>query len=217
MDEIDKAALVAALSLPQSLARPLTRYLKMFSPPKRALTGKKKQRLLEELARTVSAGEVKRHGVVHPAPLAYWEEALEKILASPPAELPLQDHHYLYQVVWAMSERAEQRQAQAAEISREKATAQSGTRTGGLQAVGERLAPRPSPDEWRRGVAMARAALHGGGVAAPEPIQPEAESSPEPPAAAPSRASLSREQLIQEIEEAMKTAPPLRDWPNYTA
>lgn len=174
MDEDDKAALVAALSLPQSLARPLTRYLKLFSPPKRALTGKKKRRLLEELAQTVPAGEVTRHGIVHPAPLTYWEEALEKILASPPAELPLQNHHYLYQVVWAMGEQAAAKTERAVEEQRRQPRTESRARGGPAPigaAIGQILAravqEAPDKETAKRGVAQLREALKPALPAAP--------------------------------------------------
>lgn len=133
LDADDKAALVAALNLPHALARQVLRYLKLFSPPQRALTGKKKRRLLEELAAQIMAAEVSRNGVAHPAPLAYWEEAMDKILSAPPAELPLQNHHYLFQVVWNIGQRASKLQAQRAEDDRHRQPA--ARRSGALRPV----------------------------------------------------------------------------------
>ncbi len=108
-------ALAAALDVPAALGGRVLRYLRLFSPPSKTLALGKATRLLTELAEAVKTAQVRRHGVDRAAPLALWELALDAILASPPALLPLTDHQYLFQSVWNLAEKAAARQEQRRE------------------------------------------------------------------------------------------------------
>lgn len=108
-------ALAAALDVPSRLGSRVLRYLRLFNPPKKSLSLVKSKRLLTELAEAVKSAQVRRHGIDRAAPLALWELALDAILSSPPALLPLTDHHYLFQAVWNLAEKAAARQEQRRE------------------------------------------------------------------------------------------------------
>lgn len=108
-------ALAAALEFPATLGGRVLAYLRLFSPPSKTLALGKATRLLAELAEAVKTAQVRRHGLDHAAPLALWEAALDAVLASPPASLPLANHHYLFQTVWNLAEKAAARAERAAE------------------------------------------------------------------------------------------------------
>lgn len=99
-------ALAAALELPAPLASRIVRYLRLFSPPKKALAQRKAARLLGELALAIRTGEVQRKGQVWAAPLPVWERALDAVLERPPAVLPLESHGYLLAAVASESLKA---------------------------------------------------------------------------------------------------------------
>lgn len=89
----------AALLIPSPLASRVQRYLRLFSPPRKVLAQRKAARLLEDLAGAIQAGQVTRKGQTWAAPLAVWAAALDEMLESPPAKLPLTTHGYLLDVV----------------------------------------------------------------------------------------------------------------------
>ena len=108
-------ALAAALEFPAPLGGRVLAYLRLFSPPSKTLALGKATRLLTELAETVKAAQVRRHGLDYAAPLALWEAALDAILASPPESLPLANHGYLFQIAWNLAEKAAARAERVAE------------------------------------------------------------------------------------------------------
>lgn len=108
-------ALAAALALPPSLGPRVLAYLRLFSPPHKTLALGKVTRLLTELAATVDVAQVERRGLARSAPIELWKAALDAVLATPPERLPLDNHQYLFQVVWNLAERAAARQERSAE------------------------------------------------------------------------------------------------------
>lgn len=108
-------ALAAALDLPPSLSGRVLRYLRLFSPPNKALALGKVTRLLVELADAVGSAQVSRRGVAYVAPLDLWGAALDAVLAQPPETLPLTGHGYLFQVAWNLADRAATRRERALE------------------------------------------------------------------------------------------------------
>ncbi|MDS4020649.1 MAG: hypothetical protein RKR03_09125 [Candidatus Competibacter sp.] len=109
------AGLAAALALPPLLGGRILRYLRLFNPPRKAMTSAKATRLLTELAAAVDSGQVERRGVAHAAPVGLWAAALDAVLAQPPERLPLDGHGYLFAVAWNLAERAAGRQERQAE------------------------------------------------------------------------------------------------------
>ncbi|AFL76200.1 hypothetical protein [Thiocystis violascens] len=92
-------ALAAALEIPAPLGGRVLRYLRLFSPPRKALATGKAVRLLTELSQAIGRAEIDRKGSVWSAPLPVWEAALDAILATPPERLPLNGHGYLFETV----------------------------------------------------------------------------------------------------------------------
>lgn len=100
-------ALAEALGMPASLGTRVTAYLRLFSPPKKTLTTTKALRLLSELRAAIAAGQVERHGRAWPAPVNYWQMALDELLDKRDRlALPLKSHGYLFEMVAGMSSRA---------------------------------------------------------------------------------------------------------------
>lgn len=106
--EMDAIAL--ALSLPAPLAAPLMQYLRLFRPPKRALTARRVGALLAELVAPIKEARVERHGRAWVVPVVSWQLALDEVLAKRDQgklSLPLKSHGYLFEVVAGMAASAE--------------------------------------------------------------------------------------------------------------
>lgn len=111
-DEAARRAVAAALAMPAPLGESVLRYLALFRPAKRALSWSRATRLLEELNAAIRAGTIRRHGRDWAAPQALWMEALRRVTEQPPAQLPLKDHAYLFEIVCRLSSSGEARQEQ---------------------------------------------------------------------------------------------------------
>lgn len=144
-DAAARQAVVAALALP-GLGDRLARYLGLFRPTGRGLTWDRVARLLEELNAALAAGQIERHGQVWPAPLDYWQLALDQILDSRPSlTLPLKSHGYLYEILVGLSRKAADQRAARQEAADEQARARQGERHGQPQTVGAALAAHDEP------------------------------------------------------------------------
>jgi hypothetical protein len=158
----NKRAVAAALRIPSELTGGVLRYLSYFSPPAKALAAAKEARLIETLADAISAGEVTRKGVVWTAPRDLWRLALDSLAASPPAALPLNDHHYLFQVVANLAQKAAARDERATEEDRkhpQRFEPQSNQPAAVAQVLAQvgLAAPAPTPSstfEERRAAAL---------------------------------------------------------------
>jgi len=110
--EADSKRLGAVLAdMEPPLARAAMSYLRLFKPPKTALRLAKATKLLQELAGLVSHGTVcrdERTGVRRPAPASAWIAGIEQMLAQAERlSLPLANHNYLRQVVFAIADAAD--------------------------------------------------------------------------------------------------------------
>lgn len=97
-----RAALAAALDVPETLARLVAPYIALHAPGSRRMAWPKLARLLRELADQIKSGEVTRNRDTRPAPLALWREGIETILAERDAgtlDLPLKGHGLLAEIV----------------------------------------------------------------------------------------------------------------------
>lgn len=109
-----RETLKTALSLPGPCQTMVLPYLRLFSPPGRALVWKKARRLMMELAALVGAGHVQRgREVARPASAGLWGEALRRIVDNPPPRLPLKSHGYLEAVAWDLADRTDRKQETA--------------------------------------------------------------------------------------------------------
>lgn len=116
-DAAAREAVAAALALPAPLGDRLLRYLGLFRPAKRALSWDRAAKLLAELHGLIQAGEISRRGRVWPAPLPYWQQALDAVLEQrAKLQLPLGSHGYLLEIIAGVAARAEQ----AAELKTEQ-------------------------------------------------------------------------------------------------
>ena len=118
-DESARRTMTAALKMPAALGDLTLRYLGLFRPRNRALTWDRAERLFEELLGPISSGQLERHGRVWPAPLDYWRQALEQMLAArDKLTLPLKTHGYLYEIVVGLADSSERKAEQRVEQSR---------------------------------------------------------------------------------------------------
>jgi hypothetical protein len=81
-----------------------------------------------------------------------WEQALEEIMARPPEQLPLDNNHYLFSIVFRLAGAAAQRQVQKVEDQRHQETAPRRSETTPVARVMDKA-------RWKDGVAGIRAAL----------------------------------------------------------
>lgn len=112
-------ALVNAHPSGSKLLRPLLGYVGLFSPVKTAMRYERIAVLLNELVSMINSSQVHRDGTVFAAPLDYWINAMNEVLARRDAEalrLPLTSHGYLIEIIAGYSRKADA----AAESIREK-------------------------------------------------------------------------------------------------
>ncbi|SOZ12057.1 hypothetical protein [Cupriavidus taiwanensis] len=89
------------------LLRPLLAYVGLFAPVKTEMRYERVAAILGELVPMVHAGTVRdTHGQVWPAPMDYWRQALEEMVARRDTgglKLPLKSHGYLTAIVAGLS------------------------------------------------------------------------------------------------------------------
>lgn len=109
-------------------------YIKLFTPPKRALSNLRMVKLLEELLPMIRAASIERNGRLWSAPHEYWRMALgEMIDKRDKLTLPLKSHGYLLTIIEGYSNKAEAKQEVQAEA-----------RKGGYTPVGQVRQPSPA-------------------------------------------------------------------------
>ncbi len=102
-----RQALDAALRLDPRLADALLDYMGLFAPPGRKLQTRKLVRLLNELHDLVRSAEVTVNRVTYAAPVAYWRQGMEEMVARRDGlTLPLSTHAYLEKVVFGIASKA---------------------------------------------------------------------------------------------------------------
>lgn len=92
--------------LPGQLVFMAPRYLALFRPHNgRVLQWRKGTRLLDDLRTMVQMGYVHRQGLAdRPCQVSAWASAMEQIIATPPARLPLKNHQYLAAIAWDIAD-----------------------------------------------------------------------------------------------------------------
>ncbi len=149
-DAAARQAVASALALPAGLDARLLRYLGLFRPPQRSLTWDRAARLLEELNTMISAGQIQRHGRAWPAPVEYWQRALDEI-TNRQLDLPLKSHGYLLEIIAGLGNKAEA-QAEADIEARRRRSRPADSDVEALPDIGpvdttagEILPPEPPP------------------------------------------------------------------------
>lgn len=116
-----RAALVAALRLPEALAGQVVPYLGLFAVGRAKLQHRRLTKLLAELTTMVTCGSVTRGSDTRAAPQAVWVEALAAVLdarAAGTLNLPLKGHGLLAEIAHRRAGRAAQ--AGAVEAAKNK-------------------------------------------------------------------------------------------------
>lgn len=104
----DEAKRLAARFAPMepTLGRLVLAYLRLFKPAKTELRLSRAATLVDDLVAMIETGTVckdERTAQRRPAPQAVWTEALEAILAKPPSETPIGNHHYLRSIAYSIA------------------------------------------------------------------------------------------------------------------
>jgi len=143
-DEAAREVVTLAFKMPSSVRNLVVGYLALHRPKKSVLSWGKAARLLREMAAAMDGGSIERGGKTYPAPLPYWETALEKVIANARAgkiDRPLHGHGYLYQVLAGQSEQGEARREARREQQRKNRPQRTDKKGAakGMQTIREAL------------------------------------------------------------------------------
>ncbi|WP_114563493.1 hypothetical protein [Ephemeroptericola cinctiostellae] len=119
-DDAPREALLAIIDAhPQgtTFIKPLLHYVGLFAPSKSQMSHSRIASLINELTPMFKAGRIERNGMIHIAPLDYWVDALNAVLAARTAgtlTLPLKSHGYLLEIIANRSNAAKAKKEQLA-------------------------------------------------------------------------------------------------------
>lgn len=135
-----REAFLALAGLHPSMRLPYTtmRYVGLFGPRKQTMRWDRIADLFREVKELISTGRVAWKGLDLPAPLDYWLNGMETLLAKDDLRRPLANHNYLKAVVAGMSEQA------AATIEQQRITSGRGETPIGAPPSLSRAAAHPS-------------------------------------------------------------------------
>jgi hypothetical protein len=107
-----RRALQVISTMQRDVARLALPYLALFRPqgPGRGLFWGRACKLLEQLKLLVEAPEISwEHRPHRPNRPELWAQAMDKLLARPPSELPLKNHNYLRAIAYQVAEEQSKR------------------------------------------------------------------------------------------------------------
>lgn len=104
--------LLARMPGPPALRKGALRYVGLFAPASQRLRWGRVEKLLGELAAMMEAGRIERSGRVWPAPLDYWQQALDEITSNTNLRRPIKSHGYLLEILAGLADRADAAQEQ---------------------------------------------------------------------------------------------------------
>lgn len=117
-------ALLAALRMPAPLGVLVVKYLGLFRPATRELTFDRVASLLNELLPMIQDGQIERNGRTWPAPVPYWIDAIEDMLAKRDRlQLPMKSHGYLLEIISGISNQMEAKKEEKQEQQRRQRSA----------------------------------------------------------------------------------------------
>lgn len=155
-DVAARQAVVRAFELTE-IGSVLIRYVQLFKPAKQALSMVKLAKMLDELVPMIKQGQITRGGSVYAAPQAYWQQAIETMLASrDKLSLPLKSHGYLLEIITGYADKAAAKKEQQNEQGRKYGTAHTvgatTTSRSGTSNRDEVVAPTKSimPEDVRK-------------------------------------------------------------------
>jgi len=136
--------LLARMPGPPTLRKGLLRYVGLFAPAKQRLRWGRVESLLAEVLVMIEAGRVERNGRTWPAPLDYWQMAVEAVLANAHLRRPLKSHGYLLEIIAGLADKAE-----AKAETRTEQIRQGHAGTGGAAKQAERTGKAEMPQSIR--------------------------------------------------------------------
>lgn len=135
---------LAKLHPSQRLPWTAMRYAALFGPAKQTMRWERIADVLREIGELISTGRVEWKHQTLAAPLDYWLNGMEALLAKTDLRRPLANHNYLKAVVAGMSDQA------AAQVEqRIEQTRQGVAGTGGAAARAERTGKTEMPTSIR--------------------------------------------------------------------
>lgn len=103
-----REAIMLALQFPAPLGKSLMQYVSMFKPSQRALSMDRFTSILGEILPMIQAAQIERNGTAWPAPMAYWQQAIETMVSGrDKLTLPLKTHGYLLSIIAGISEKSD--------------------------------------------------------------------------------------------------------------
>lgn len=153
-----REAVLAALQLPAPLGKTLIQYVGLFRPVQRALSMDRLAKLLNELLPMISKSQIERNGSIFAAPVDYWRNAMETMLAGrDKLTLPLKSHGYLLEIIAGMAEKTAAKAEQQQENKRRHGdfhVAQQSSSAGNVESVNKSETTKPAkavmPDAVRQ-------------------------------------------------------------------
>lgn len=142
-----REAVMAALEVPAPVGRLLIQYIGLFRPSKNQMSFDRVARLLGELLPMLKDNAIERNGVTYPAPLPYWREAIEEMLAKRERlTLPLKSHGYLLEIIAGIHAKADSKAEAKREADRQSQPRTGGTTTTFRPPEEEKRQAAPSPE-----------------------------------------------------------------------
>lgn len=134
------------------LLRPLMAYVGLFAPEKTAMRYERIAALLGELVPMMRIAQIERNGRTWPAPLAYWQRAMEEIVARGHAgavRRPLASHGYLLEIIAGLAGKDDAKREAVVEQQRAGVSGMGSTPERAQQAVISGEVRQPIPAEMR--------------------------------------------------------------------
>lgn len=150
--------IMARMPGPPALRKAALRYVALFAPATQRLRWGRAEKLLGELADMIDAGRIERSGRNWPAPIEYWQNGIDAVLANPALRRPLKGHGYLLEIIAAHANSAEARAERQHEARRA-----GNTPVGGQppRTEPEPAAPRASRETIARTLEQAKGIVGG--------------------------------------------------------
>lgn len=103
-----REAVLLALQFPAPLGKLLIQYVSLFKPAQRALSMDRFANIMSEMLPMINAAQIERNGRIWPAPMTYWQQALEIMLTSrEKLTLPIKSHGYLLSIIAGFAEKSD--------------------------------------------------------------------------------------------------------------
>jgi hypothetical protein len=143
------AGQIARMPGTPALRLAVLRYVGLFAAKR--LTPSRTERLLGEVIPWLEAGQITHEKRVWPAPLDYWLQAIDTLIALPTLRLPLKSHGLLLTILAGLSDRADAAQ------ERGRHQRGSGSTPVGISSAHQPFPSKPEPKPVRNPAVAAQA------------------------------------------------------------